>query len=97
MKGILIPSGLALLLAAPIAFGDAPRERTHGPCFNVTIQGDRVNDARVRQECDMTFSRTVQAGQHNSVETIQRGRVNDNKVRQYQHDWAGSRHHRAGR
>ncbi|AHF00022.1 hypothetical protein [Thioalkalivibrio paradoxus] len=87
MKGILISSGLALLLAAPTAFGDTPRERSHGPCFNVTVQGDRVNDARIRQDCDMNFSRTVQAGQHNSVETVQTGRINDNKVRQYQHDW----------
>lgn len=76
--------GLSLLLAAPFALATAPGERTHGPCFHVSIQNDARNHSSLRQHCDMNFSRTVQAGQHNEAETVQHGYVNSNKVRQYQ-------------
>lgn len=88
----ILSMGLALLIAMPFAHSDTPGERTHGPCFRVTIQSNAVNDARVEQSCDRNFSRTVQAGKHNSAHTIQAGRVNDNKVRQYQYDAPSRRH-----
>jgi hypothetical protein len=85
MKTTTLALGVALLASTPFAFGSTPGERTHGPCFNVSIQNDRTNESTVRQNCDMNFSRTVQAGQYNRAETIQSGIVNDNKVRQYQY------------
>jgi hypothetical protein len=73
----------SLLLVAPLAQGGPPREAGQRPCFSVNVQNDRVNEARVEQNCYRNYSRTVQAGRDNRVETIQTGEVNDNKVRQY--------------
>jgi hypothetical protein len=84
MKNPIRTLALSLLLALPVAVTAEPAERTHGPCFHVSIQNDERNHSSLRQNCDMNFSRTVQAGQHNEVESIQRGYVNSNKVRQYQ-------------
>jgi hypothetical protein len=84
MKNPIPILGLSLLLASPLAFATAPGERTHGPCFHVSVQNDTRNHSGLRQNCDMNFSRTVQAGQHNEAETVQHGYVNSNKVRQYQ-------------
>ena len=84
MRASILAMAAALLVAAPFAHAGANGERTHGPCFNVQIQNDRNNHSSVRQNCDMNFSRTVQAGHNNRVETIQNGRINDNRVRQYQ-------------
>lgn len=76
--------GLALLVSGPLAYGGEPvYERTHGPCFKVTIQADAVNESNVQQNCDQNFNRTVQAGKQNRAQTVQTGEVNDNKVRQY--------------
>ena len=83
MKPSILAMTAALLVAAPFAYAGANGERTHGPCFNVQIQNERNNHSSVRQNCDRNFSRTVQAGHDNRAETIQTGRVNDNKVRQY--------------
>lgn len=76
--------GLSLLLASPLALATVPGERSHGPCFHVSIQNDARNHSSLRQNCDMNFNRTVQAGQLNEAETVQHGYVNSNKVRQYQ-------------
>lgn len=84
MKNPIPVLGLSLLLAAPAALATVPGERTHGPCFQVSIQNDARNHSSLRQSCDMNFSRTVQAGQYNHAETVQRGTANSNKVRQYQ-------------
>jgi hypothetical protein len=73
----------ALLLAAPLAQGGPASQAGQRPCFSVNVQNDRVNEARVEQNCYRNYSRTVQAGRYNRVETIQTGEVNDNKVRQY--------------
>ena len=85
MRASILAMTAALLVAAPFAYAGANGDRTHGPCFNVQIQNERNNHSSVRQNCDMNFSRTVQAGHHNRAETIQNGRVNDNKLRQYQY------------
>ena len=84
MRASILAMTAALLVAAPFTYAGANDDRTHGPCFNVQIQNERNNHSSVRQNCDMNFSRTVQAGHHNRAETIQNGRVNDNKLRQYQ-------------
>ncbi len=84
MKNPIPVLGLSLLLASPLALATVPGERTHGPCFQVSIQNDTRNYSSLRQNCEMNFSRTVQAGQYNEAETLQRGTVNSNKVRQYQ-------------
>lgn len=86
MKYAFFPMVAALLVAAPMVQGGAPRDQGQRPCFSVNIQNQRSNDARVEQHCYRNYSRTVQAGRYNRVETIQTGEVNDNKVRQYQYD-----------
>mgnify|MGYP003573491365 CR=1 FL=1 len=86
MKASIVSAGVALLISTPFVFGDSAYERTEGPCFKVSIQNDRVNRSNVQQNCDWNFSRTVQAGAHNSARTIQSGGVNVNKVRQFQYD-----------
>lgn len=83
MKRPIIALGLAMLVATPLAAGHAPAERSHGPCFHVSVQNDRHNQSSVRQTCDMNFSRTVQAGETNQADTFQSGYLNDNKVRQF--------------
>lgn len=83
MRKPIITLGVALLMAAPLASGHTPGERSHGPCFHVSVQNDRHNQSSVRQTCDMNFSRTVQAGETNQSETFQSGYLNDNKVRQF--------------
>jgi hypothetical protein len=85
MRASILAMTAALLVAAPFTYAGANGERTHGPCFNVQIQSERNNHSSIRQNCDMNFSRTVQAGHYNRAETIQNGRINDNKVRQYQY------------
>ncbi len=83
-------STTALLLALlPPAHGVAVAAEAQSPCYRVTIQNERVNQAVVEQRCEMNFSRTVQAGERNSTVTIQSGDVNNNRVRQYQYDPAG--------
>ncbi len=85
--------GLAVLLLSPLAVATVPGERSHGPCFQVNIQNDAQNRSNLRQNCDMNFARTVQAGQDNEAQTEQRGRINSNKVRQYRspshRQWTG--------
>lgn len=88
MNTSVISLALVLLVATPLAYSEPVHERNHGPCFSVVVQSDRINEANVEQRCDRNVSRTVQAGRYNSVQTQQTGRVNDNKVRQYQHDWS---------
>lgn len=82
----ILAIGLALAVAAPVAVGDSAGDRSQGPCFGVTVQNQSVNHARVEQNCDRNFNRTTQAGRENSAYTVQTGRVNDNKVRQYHYD-----------
>jgi hypothetical protein len=86
MKFLIASFAIAALTIAPVAFGGSGHDREYGPCFQVNIQNDRVNESRVEQSCDQNFSRTVQAGTENSAQTKQTGRVNDNKVRQYHYD-----------
>ena len=83
MKILFLSVGFVLMVSAPLAYSEPARDRTQGPCFKVTIQNDPVNTADVRQDCDRNVSRTVQAGHENHAQTVQTGRVNDNKVRQY--------------
>ncbi|CRI65795.1 exported hypothetical protein [Thiocapsa sp. KS1] len=86
MKTSILSVGILLFSFVPLAQADGGRERTQGPCYSVNIQNDRVNQSDVKQDCDMNFSRTVQAGKENRAATIQTGDVNNNKVRQYQYE-----------
>ncbi|HSO81530.1 hypothetical protein [Thiocapsa sp.] len=86
MKTSILSVGILLFSIVPLAHADGGRDRTQGPCYSVNIQNDRVNQADVQQDCDMNFSRTVQAGKENRTATIQTGDVNSNKVRQYQYE-----------
>ncbi|SDW76555.1 hypothetical protein [Thiocapsa roseopersicina] len=86
MKTSILSVGILLFSIVPLAQADGGRERTQGPCYSVNIQNDRVNQSDVKQDCDMNFSRTVQAGKENRAATIQTGDVNSNKVRQYQYE-----------
>lgn len=86
MKATLLASGVAILALGSFTFGATAGERTHGPCFNVQIQHERINQSNVRQDCDINVSRTVQVGQHNESNTQQTGARNDNKVRQTQYE-----------
>lgn len=86
MKTSIVSVGILLFSIVPLAQADGGRERTQGPCYSVNIQNDRVNQSDVKQDCDMNFSRTVQAGKENRAATIQTGDVNSNKVRQYQYE-----------
>jgi hypothetical protein len=87
MKTSILSVGILLFSIVPLAQADGGRERTQGPCYSVNIQNDRVNQSDVEQDCDMNFSRTVQAGKENRAATIQTGDVNSNKVRQYQYEY----------
>ena len=86
MKTFVPSLGFALMLSVTCAYGGSTHDQTHDPCFSVNIQNDSVNRSNVQQSCDRNISRTVQAGQDNWTQTIQTGRVNDNKVKQYQYD-----------
>lgn len=86
MKTAIVPVSLVLFASIPAAYADSQRDHESRPCFRVNIQNHSVNTARIRQSCDMNFSRTMQAGRENRTYTVQTGRVNDNKVRQYQYD-----------
>lgn len=83
MKTSIVSVGILLFSFVPLAQADGGRDRTQGPCYSVNIQNDRVNQSDVQQDCEMNFSRTVQAGRENRAATIQTGDVNNNKVRQY--------------
>ena len=85
MKTLTLSVGILLFSLVPLAHADSGRDRTQGPCYSVNIQNDRVNQSDVKQDCEMNFSRTVQAGNENRTTTIQTGDVNNNKVRQYQY------------
>jgi hypothetical protein len=85
MKKSTLSVGILLFSLVPSAHADTGRDRTQGPCYSVNIQNDRVNQSEVKQDCEMNFSRTVQAGKDNRAATIQTGDVNNNKVRQYQY------------
>ncbi|NCC23511.1 MAG: hypothetical protein EOM26_13865 [Alphaproteobacteria bacterium] len=85
MKTSIFWVGIPLFLMVPLAQADGGRDRAQGPCYSVNIQNDHVNQSDVQQDCDMNFSRTVQAGTDNRASTIQTGDVNNNKVRQYQY------------
>lgn len=89
MKASILPVGVLLLAAMPNVYAGSGPDRTHGPCFRVTIQNDRVNESEVRQNCDRNVNRTAQAGGRNRAQTVQMGGVNDNKVRQYHYDIPG--------
>jgi hypothetical protein len=86
MKTSISLGAVLLLAAVPFAHGGTPPDQPHRPCYRVTIQTDRVNESDVRQNCDRNVSRTVQVGAQNRAQTIQAGRVNNNKVRQYHFD-----------
>ena len=86
MKISILSAGFALFAAMPFAHGGRAPDPSHDPCFRVTIQNDRVNEANVRQTCDRNVNRTVQVGARNRAQTTQTGHVNDNKVRQYHFD-----------
>lgn len=86
MKTSIVSVGILLFYFVPLAQADGGRDRTQGPCYSVNIQNDRVNQSDVQQDCEMNFSRTVQAGRENRAATIQTGDVNNNKVRQYQYE-----------
>jgi hypothetical protein len=87
MKTSIVSVSILLFLMVPLAQADGGRDRTQGPCYSVNIQNDRVNQSDVKQDCEMNFSRTVQAGKDNRAATIQTGDVNSNKVRQYQYEY----------
>lgn len=82
----LLAIGAALLAALPTAQAESRADPAERPCLRVTVQNERVNESSVAQQCDWNISRTVQAGARNTAQTLQMGRVNDNKVRQYQYD-----------
>jgi len=63
------------------------------PCYDVNVQINRDNQARVKQDCDINISRTAQAGQNNSASTVQQGNINSNEVRQYEFNAAPRRRH----
>lgn len=86
MKASILSVGVVFLATIPFAYGGSVPDRTHGPCFHVNIQNDRMNESDVRQNCDRNYSRTVQAGAQNRAQTIQTGSINNNKVRQYRFD-----------
>lgn len=86
MKPSIFLIGAAMLGSAYLAHGETTQERIEKPCFSVNIQNDRVNNATVHQNCDLNFSRTVQAGANNTAVTVQSGQLNSNKVRQYWYD-----------
>jgi post-segregation antitoxin (ccd killing protein) len=82
MKRLSLVAGAVWLALAPMVSADAGFTRTSGPCFDVNVQIDQTNQARVAQDCTVNISRTVQAGQRNEVYTRQAGTLNDNRVRQ---------------
>jgi Ni/Co efflux regulator RcnB len=86
MKALSFSLVAALLSAAPLVQGEAVRDPAQSPCFNVSVQNERVNRSVVEQDCQRNYGRTVQAGQSNWAQTVQSGEVNDNKVRQYQYE-----------
>lgn len=86
MKTLLPAATLALIALAATAHADPARDPSQSPCFEVNIQNDRDNRASVDQDCRMSYSRTVQAGQTNSAHTVQTGEINNNRVRQYQYE-----------
>ncbi|MEY6432464.1 hypothetical protein ABC977_08615 [Thioalkalicoccus limnaeus] len=86
MKALGFSLVATLLAAAPLVQGEPARDPAHSPCFNVSIQNERVNRSVVEQDCQRNFNRTVQAGQSNWAQTAQSGEVNNNKVRQYQYE-----------
>lgn len=86
MKPLVLVIGAAMLGPIYQAHADPEPEFGEQPCFSVNIQNDPVNNATVHQECDSNYNRTVQAGKQNTAVTVQSGRVNDNKVRQYWYD-----------
>jgi len=86
MKISIWSVGVVLLAAMPLASAESGSDRTDRPCFHVSIQNERLNDSTVQQNCERNFNRTMQAGARNQAQTIQTGRVNDNKVRQYDYD-----------
>lgn len=86
MKISIFLFGIFLFIFVSLAQADGNRDRTQGPCYSVNIQNDQVNQSDVQQDCDMNFSRTVQAGTDNRASTVQIGDVNNNKVRQYQYE-----------
>jgi post-segregation antitoxin (ccd killing protein) len=83
MKRLSLVMGAVWLALAPMVSADAGLTRTSGPCFDVNVQVDSVNQARVQQNCAVNISRTVQAGQYNELYTHQTGTLNDNRVRQF--------------
>ena len=86
MKLAIFLIGAAIIGSASNAHGEGDPDKRERPCFSVTIQSKPVNNSSVQQNCDRNFNRTVQAGAQNAAVTIQSGRVNDNKVRQYWYD-----------
>ncbi|MCU0833002.1 MAG: hypothetical protein MUC77_01010 [Chromatiaceae bacterium] len=86
MKTLSFPLVAALLAAATLVHGEPARDPAQSPCFNVSVQNDRVNRSAIEQDCQRNYSRTVQAGQSNWAQTVQTGELNSNKVRQYQYE-----------
>lgn len=86
MKPSILLVGVAMLGSTYLAYGEPNKDQIQKPCFSVNIQNKHVNDATVRQNCDLNFSRTVQAGAQNTAVTVQSGQVNSNKVRQHWYD-----------
>lgn len=89
--------GIAFLAAMPWAYAESVSDQTARPCFEVSVQNDRVNESNVAQHCQWNFNRTVQAGARNQAQTVQSGSVNNNKVRQYPYEAPPSfNRHRGG-
>ena len=91
MKRLSLVLGAGLLALVPMVSADTGFTRTAGPCFDVNVQIDRINQAQVAQNCTVNISRTVQAGQRNEVYTRQAGTLNDNRVRQLHYVPPGAR------
>ncbi len=86
MRTSVFSAGVLILSAVSWSHAEPPQDPNQPACFRVNIQHDPVNTAHVEQNCDRNFSRTVQVGASNEASTVQRGGVNDNKVRQSQYD-----------
>ena len=86
MNKSILSVGVAFLAAMPWAYAGSVSDQTARPCFQVSVQNDRVNESNVEQNCKWNLNRTVQAGARNQAQTVQSGSVNNNKVRQYHYE-----------
>lgn len=73
---------MGAIFASVSAYGQAARDNSDRPCFDVNVQIDKNNKSNTQQNCGKNYSRTSQAGQNNEATTRQNGDVNSNEVRQ---------------